>query len=168
MYNSSFEVFGQNDSAPCRRSQSTILFKISIFSVCVNLCWTWNVSFSRMPICSCGFTIRGILSAIQFLYVIVDKLCDIFIICTTKGYGFVDLHLFLKLVGFFCMYWCRWEKSHFIYNAILLAPKCSISDIYVVQLIQFYSLCFFAWLSQCRMSRGGERADISFSLLSIR
>lgn len=52
----------------------------------------------------------------------------------------------------FCMYWCRWEKSHFIYNAILLAPKSSISDIYVVQLIQFYSLCFFAWLSQCRMS----------------
>lgn len=101
MYNSSFEVFGQNDSAPCRRSQGTILFKISIFSVCVNLCWTWNVSFSRMPICSCGFTIRGILSAIQFLYVIVDKLCDIFIICTTKGYGFVDLHLFLKLVVFF-------------------------------------------------------------------
>lgn len=95
-----------------------------------------------MPICSCGFTIRGFLSAIQFLYVIVDKLCDIFIICTTKCYGFVDLHLFLKLVGFFCMYWCRWEKSHFIYNAILLAPKSSISDIYVVQLIQFYSLCF--------------------------
>lgn len=41
------------------------------------------------------------LSAIQFLYVIVDKLCDIFIICTTKCYGFVDLHLFLKLVVFF-------------------------------------------------------------------
>lgn len=117
-----------------------------------------------MPICSCGFTIRGILSAIQFLYVIVDKLFDIFIICTTKGYGFVDLHLFLKLVGFFCMYWCRWEKSHFIYNAILLAPKSSISDIYVVQLIQFYSLCFFCMIkSMQNVKKRGESRYFFFT-----
>lgn len=54
---------------------------------------------------------------------------------------------------FFCMYWCRWEKSHFIYNAILLAPKSSISDTYMLSnWSSSIPFVFFAWLSQCRMS----------------
>lgn len=56
--------------------------------------------------------IRASLTAIQFQYVVVDKLCDLFIIFTTEGHGLlrfcVDLHhLIFNLVGFFCMYWCR-------------------------------------------------------------
>lgn len=72
---------------------------------------------------------------------------------------------FFEVGGFFCMYWCRWEKSHFIYNAILLAPKSSISDIYVVQLIQFYSLwVFFCMIkSMQNVKRRGESRYFFFT-----
>lgn len=101
------------------------------------LLWLYNSRFfisHSVPICDS----RQIMWHLHYLY--------------HKMLWFCWSSSFFEVGGFFCMYWCRWEKSHFIYNAILLAPKSSISDIYVVQLIQFYSLCFFAWLSQCRMS----------------
>lgn len=101
------------------------------------LLWLYNSRFfisHSVPICDS----RQIMWHLRYLY--------------HKMLWFCWSSSFFEVGGFFCMYWCRWEKSHFIYNAILLAPKSSISDIYVVQLIQFYSLCFFAWLSQCRMS----------------
>lgn len=101
------------------------------------LLWLYNSRFfisHSVPICDS----RQIMWHLHYLY--------------HKMLWFCWSSSFFEVGGFFCMYWCRWEKSHFIYNAILLAPKSSISDIYVVQLIQFYSICFFAWLSQCRMS----------------
>lgn len=101
------------------------------------LLWLYNSRFfisHSVPICDS----RQIMWHLHYLY--------------HKMLWFCWSSSFFEVGGFFCMYWCRWEKSHFIYNAILLAPKSSISDIYVVQLIQFYSLCYFAWLSQCRMS----------------
>lgn len=101
------------------------------------LLWLYNSRFfisHSVPICDS----RQIMWHLHYLY--------------HKMLWFCWSSSFFEVGGFFCMYWCRWEKSHFIYNAILLAPKSSISDIYVVQLIQFYSLCFFAWSSQCRMS----------------
>lgn len=87
-------------------------------------------------LCSCGFTIRGSLSANQFLYV-----TNYVTLCWSLS--------FFEVVGcffFFCMYWCRWEKRYFIYNAILLTTKSrsfSISDIHVVQLIQLFSFCLW-------------------------
>lgn len=115
-----------------------------------------------MPICSCGFTIRGFLSAIQFLYVIVDKLCDIFIICTTKCYGFVDLHLFLKLVVFFA---CIGVGERKVILFIMLYYWHQ-NLVFLTYMLSNWSssipFVFFAWLSQCRMSRRGEKSRYFF------
>lgn len=102
-----------------------------------------------MPICSCGFTIRGFLSAIQFLYVIVDKLCDIFIIWTTKCYGFVDLHLFLKLVGFFA---CIGVGERKVILFIMLYYWHQNVVFLTYMLSNWSSSIPFVFLHECRMS----------------
>lgn len=113
------------------------------------LLWLYNSRFfisHSVPICDS----RQIMWHLHYLY--------------HKRLRFCWSSSFFEVGGFFFACIGVGERKVILFNAILLAPKCSISDIYVVQLIQFYSLCFFCMIkSMQNVKRRGESRYFFFT-----